>query len=594
MIKKINVFIIFLILFNLTGYLSVVAQYDPEITSDELRGSIDYLASDHMEGRYPGTIESGKAAKYIATMFQEAGLDIAGSPYQIFDEVTGIELGENSLITGETLWTVEKDYIPFNFSASTKITGEVIFCGYGFDIESDDLVWQDYSGVDVSDKWVLVFRGSPENDSAAGMLRAYNSDRDKALIARDKGAAGILMVSGYEYDTTDILATLYWDKSRSDVGIPAFNISRKVAESIFKNTGHGLKDLETILSDSLRPFSFGTGVTAQGLSGIRQINSTLRNVYAEVRGNDDKRNDEYIIVGAHFDHLGFGGPGSGSRSFELNKIHHGADDNASGVAAVIELAQKVAASKDDMKRSVMFVAFDGEEMGLLGSKKFVQRMPMDKSLVSAMINFDMVGRLSEDSLLFIGGTGTSQEGEEILNELNMGRFKLSLSTDGYGPSDHASFYAADIPVFFLSTGAHADYHTPNDIAFYINYEGEKRIVEYAYDLIMELANRKNLLTYQEAGPKERKKAGYDFKVTLGIMPDFTSSSNEGLRVDGVREGGPAYGGGMLKGDIIVAIEGKEILNIYDYMARLKQLSPGQIITVDVMRNGNEEVLIVQL
>jgi len=426
------------------------------------------------------------------------------------------------------------------------------------------------------------------------MLRAYNSDRDKALIARDKGAAGILMVSGYEYDTTDILATLYWDKSRSDVGIPAFNISRKVAESIFKNTGHGLKDLETILSDSLRPFSFGTGVTAQGLSGIRQINSTLRNVYAEVRGNDDKRNDEYIIVGAHFDHLGFGGPGSGSRSFELNKIHHGADDNASGVAAVIELAQKVAASKDDMKRSVMFVAFDGEEMGLLGSKKFVQRMPMDKSLVSAMINFDMVGRLSEDSLLFIGGTGTSQEGEEILNELNMGRFKLSLSTDGYGPSDHASFYAADIPVFFLSTGAHADYHTPNDIAFYINYEGEKRIVEYAYDLIMELANRKNLLTYQEAGPKERKKAGYDFKVTLGIMPDFTSSSNEGLRVDGVREGGPAYGGGMLKGDIIVAIEGKEILNIYDYMARLKQLSPGQIITVDVMRNGNEEVLIVQL
>jgi Zn-dependent M28 family amino/carboxypeptidase len=274
-------------------------------------------------------------------------------------------------------------------------------------------------------------------------------------------------------------------------------------------------------------------------------------------------------------------------------VHNGADDNASGVAAIIQLAEKLAAEKKN-KRSIIFVAFGAEEMGLVGSNAFTNKPPVETDKMVAMFNFDMVGRLdTATNGLSIGGSQTSKETEALLTDLNTG-FNLAFSPEGVGPSDHASFYLQNIPVFFITTGAHVDYHTPLDDADLINYEGEKRIVEFAALVIANVANRETVLTFQEAGPKFQRSRGGRFKVTFGIMPDVAGFEKRGLRVDAVTKGRPGDKSGMKKGDIITAIDGKKVGGVYDYMDRLKTLELGQLISVDIIRDDKEMVLIVQL
>ena len=318
-----------------------------------------------------------------------------------------------------------------------------------------------------------------------------------------------------------------------------------------------------------------------------------RNVVALLPGTDSGLKNEYIVVGAHFDHLGMGGPGSGSRMVDTSAVHNGADDNASGVAMIIQLAEKLAAQKSN-KRSIVFAAFSAEEMGLVGSKEFVNKPPVEMAKIKAMFNFDMVGRFDEkNNGLSIGGSQTGKESEELMNRLNSG-FNLAFSPEGVGPSDHASFYLQNIPVFFISTGAHPDYHTPFDDADRINYEGEKRIGDYAFALISEVANRQNDLTFQEAGPKFQRSRGGRLKVTFGIMPDYAGLEKRGLRIDAVTPGKPADKGGMKKGDIITAVEGKKVGGIHDYMSRLQALKVGQQVSVDIIRDDKPMVLIIQL
>ncbi len=304
--------------------------------------------------------------------------------------------------------------------------------------------------------------------------------------------------------------------------------------------------------------------------------------------------DQYVVVGAHFDHLGMGGPGSGSRAVDTIAIHNGADDNASGVAEVIELAEKAASEKSN-RRSIIFVCFSGEEMGLIGSSAFVNNPPVPLDKIDAMLNFDMVGRLdTTTNALSVGGTQTAKEFESILNDLNPG-FDLAMSPEGVGPSDHASFYIQDIPVLFFTTGAHPDYHTPYDDADKINYEGEKKVTEYSYKILMDIANRDGSMTFQEAGPKyQRSSRGDRYKVTMGFMPDFAGIEKRGLRVDAVTKGKAADLAGMKKGDIITAIEGKKVGGIHDYMNRIQSLEAGQRVSVDILRGDKEMVLIVQL
>jgi len=313
-----------------------------------------------------------------------------------------------------------------------------------------------------------------------------------------------------------------------------------------------------------------------------------------LEGSDPVLKNEFVVIGAHFDHLGMGGEGSGSRAVDEIAVHNGADDNASGTAGVIELAQKLSANRSKLKRSFIFVAFTGEEMGLLGSKEFVNKPPVDLKKVNAMINMDMIGRLNpETNTISIGGTGTSAESDSILKMIEAGRpFKISRSTDGYGPSDHASFYSENIPVFYFSTGAHDEYHTPADDADKINYSGEVALLEMVYDLAG-IISAGEKLNFRESGAKQAARYGRNMKVTLGIVPDMVSNDNNGLRVDGVRKGGPAEVSGIVKGDRIVSIEGQPVTNIYDYMARLGKLKAGQVASVEIVREGKKQVLIVQ-
>jgi len=263
------------------------------------------------------------------------------------------------------------------------------------------------------------------------------------------------------------------------------------------------------------------------------------------------------------------------------------------VAAIIQLAEKLAGEKK-YKRSIIFVAFGAEEMGLVGSKEFTNKPPVETEKMVGMFNFDMVGRLDPTTNgLSIGGTQTSKETETILTDLNTG-FELAFSPEGVGPSDHASFYLQNIPVFFISTGAHSDYHTPLDDAELINFEGTKRVADYSYLVINELVNRESALTFQEAGPKFQRSRGGRYKVTFGVMPDFAGLEKRGLRIDAVTPGKPADKAGMKKGDIVTAIDGNKVGSIYDYMSRLQMLKVGQQVSVDIIRDEKETVLIVQL
>jgi hypothetical protein len=290
-----------------------------------------------------------------------------------------------------------------------------------------------------------------------------------------------------------------------------------------------------------------------------------------------------------------GGPGSSSRRPDTIAVHNGADDNASGVSALLEIAGKLKNNQALLRRSVILVAFGAEEMGLLGSKYFVNHPPVALSQMDAMVNLDMVGRLDTLKGIQIGGTGTSVEADSLIRLCNNhDRFKLILNQEGSGPSDHSSFYGKNIPVFFITTGAHQDYHTPDDDVERINFPGLTSVTEFAYRLILDIDNNPRKLAYREAGPKETPTANYRFKVTLGFMPDFSSTDVEGVRVDFVTKGKAAERGGIKNGDIITAIDGLAVKNIYDYMYRLSKLSKNQIISVELLRNGQKEVLIIHL
>jgi hypothetical protein len=593
---------ILILIITVLVYLNSFSQENlvPEITSSELTDHISYLASDELGGRYPGTEGATLAAEYIRNCFSEYGLTLMGDEgYQNFEIVMQLSPGENNVLkVGEESFVRGEDFSPFPFSQSNSVKTRVVFAGYGFDINNDSISWNDYEGIDVLRKWALILRGDPEMEKDDSPYALYGDDRDKVLIARDKGAAGVLLVSGKEFDKEDKLVGLYYDKSQSNAGLPVIHIKRSLANKILAETGKTIEMLEEELISSKNPASRELGAIVYVVADIVQEKVTARNVVGMIQGNDPVLKDEFVVIGAHYDHLGMGGPGSGSRFMDSLDVHNGADDNASGTAGVIELAGKLAANEQLLSRSVVFVAFDGEEQGLLGSRYFVKNPLFDMAKVKAMINFDMIGRLDpQDRGVAVGGTGTSAEAEELLLASNDQGLDLGFSPEGYGPSDHAAFYAEDIPVFFISTGAHSDYHTPADDWQLINYDGAADVLDMAYNLVVRLAGEEVMLTFKEAGPKERQggRAGYKFKVTLGIMPDFTGSSDvKGLGVGGVRKDGPADKGGMEKGDIIIAMDGLPVNDIYDYMNRLKKLKRGQRISVDVMRDGEVKVLIVEL
>jgi aminopeptidase YwaD len=587
--------ILLLRVFSLTAQQALT----PEITTNDLQTDISYLASDELKGRYTGSEGGIAASNFIRDQFQKAGLTLLGdNGFQNFEVVVSVSAGENNSLRINGGQPVAKDlFTPFPFTQNSELNAGVVFVGYGFDINQDSLKWQDYEGVDVTGKWVLVLRGDPEMDKQESRFEEFGDDRDKVIEARDHGAAGVILVSGVGFDKDDDLVRMIYDKTQSNTGIPVIQVKRAVADQILAPDNLTVEGVEKNIKTGMKPESMVLKAKVDARAEVVHQKVNARNVIGMLEGSDPVLKDSYIVIGAHYDHLGMGGPGSGSRFMDSLAVHNGADDNASGTAGVLEVAAKLASMKGSLGRSIIFVAFDGEELGILGSGYFVDHPPVKLTSIMAMVNFDMIGRLKDDSpAIMIGGMGTAKESAGILDSLNNLGIQLNYSPEGFGPSDHASFYAENIPVYFITTGAHEDYHTPDDDWQKINYKGEVKILDIAVELVLELANRPTALTFQEAGPKEQSsgRAGYRFKVTLGIMPDFTTTVESGLPVGGVKKDGPAYKGGMLKGDVIVAMDGKPVNDIYDYMNRLKKLQKGQTISVDVLRNGQIVVLIIQL
>jgi hypothetical protein len=592
-VKKIVV-LTFLIL-SFAGY----SQRNPEITARELKTDVYFLASDSLKGRKPGTKEADIAADYIRKQFIASGLKlICDNGFQYFEIVTDVTAGSHNTLQFDDFHGIfEKDFMPVAYSSNGTVSNTVVFTGYGFDIDQDSLKWNDYEGVDVKGKWVMLFRGDPELDNNESKFIPYTEIRGKILVAKDHGAAGVLIVTPVEVDKDDKLIGLHSENNDVTSGIPVINIKREAGDMLLKSSGYKLDSLEKILNKTRKPRTLVLPLVVTASAEIIQKKAKTENVIGMIEGTDPVLKNEYIVVGGHYDHLGFGGPGTGSRMPDTVAIHNGADDNASGTAMVIELAGKLAAEKNQLKRSIIFISFSGEEMGLLGSKYFVDHSPVDLKKIKAMFNFDMVGRFDkEKNSISISGTGTSLEADSIIRIYEKGLpFTVTHSPDGYGPSDHASFYASNIPVFFFTTGSHMDYHTPFDKANKLDYQKEKEIGDFSCNLIMNVDNMPKALTFHESGRKEGySRGGRRLKVTLGIMPDFAGTEKKGLRVDGVTKDGPAYRGGMLKGDIITAINGLSVGNIYEYMSRLGKLKQGQTINVEVIRNGKNEILIIQL
>ena len=327
---------------------------------------------------------------------------------------------------------------------------------------------------------------------------------------------------------------------------------------------------------------------------------TTHNIIAVLPGKDKQMKHEYIVVGSHYDHLGLGGQNSGSRRPDTLGVHPGADDNASGDAVLLELAKHF--KKERAKRSIIFAFFGAEEQGLIGSKNFLEWMkkddarrinlPADKKGIVAMVNLDMVGRM-RDNAMSVSGTGTSSEfkamAEAAAVQTNV---NISCTPDGYGPSDHASFVAQDIPVLFLTTGGHMEYHTPDDVPTTLNYDGMQQTLDFSKSLIMRIANMPTTPDYISVPSTNKMKHG-KFKVTLGLMPDVMGASRiPGLRADIVVAGKSAHNAGIRSGDIIQEIDGKPVTNMDDYMQRLSELEPDTTVPVKVLRN--EETLIFQV
>jgi hypothetical protein len=588
-----NIIRIFPILIILFIYSSIG---NSQVTVKKLQDHIKYLASDSLRGRLTGSPGDSLAAEYIKGKLISYGLKpLTGDGLQRYKVTKRVVAGKsNSLSVNGISYVADKDFMPFAFSSNAGIVSEVVFAGYGFNINTDSLKWNDYEGIDVKGKWVMILRGDPEPENNKSPFISYSADRDKALLAKDMGAAGVLMVSGPILDSQDAFEPLHMEGY--SVGIPVLRIKKEVADIILSNSNNTVALLEKKLNESKKPFSFPVKVSVNGKTEIVRELATTRNVVMLLPGEDPKLKDEYVILGAHFDHLGMGGPGSGSRALDTIGIHHGADDNASGVAMMLELAEKFAKTKGSHKRSIICLSFSGEEEGLLGSKHFVDDPGIDLAKVDAMINMDMVGRLNETNNLQIGGVGTATGLKELVYaNTDTSIIKLTLSPEGYGPSDHSSFYGKNIPVLFYFTGAHMDYHTPTDTWEKINYKGMVEISDLIFRVAEELASENSKLVFQEAGPKVES-GRYPMRkgVTLGIMPDFAGVIKNGLRADFVTPGKPAALGGMKKGDIITFINGKPVNNIQDYMFRMGQLKHGQTISVEVLRNDKKVVLLLQL
>jgi len=564
----------------------------------KLQQHVSYLASDALDGRRTGTAGATDAARYIAGEFARLGLRPAASGpatrrgsqvmaryLQSFPYVAGVELGNGNTLTfvresgfgGAQTVRVRDDWMPLGFSANGKVDGALVFVGFG--ITASEQNYDDYAGLNVKHKVAIALQGTPDGDNPHGRFTRYDGIRWKAIAARTAGAKALLVVARENDFKSERLARLAYDHTGGDAGIPVVVISRSAVDSILGTPT--VNDWQTIAKDKSHATKHPPTGQLTLVTDVVRKEVPAYNVIGVLEGSDRLLKNETIVIGAHYDHLGRGG--SGSLAQRSGEIHHGADDNASGTAGMLELARLLTSQRPRPKRTIVFAGFGGEEEGLLGSNYYVNNPVMPLANTVAMINMDMIGRM-KDRKLVIGGVGTAKEWRDIIAKgtADTNRsFALTLNEDGYGPSDHSSFYGKQVPVLFFWTGTHIDYHKPTDTWEKINYADQARVLDLVAYIVREIDSADKRVTYMTAKTEATPRTG-GFRVYLGTIPNY-AESDDGLLIDGVRDDSPAAKAGLKAGDRIVKIGTRDIKNVYDYTYALGEMKGGEEYVVEVVR-----------
>lgn len=588
------------------------APLSPEISIADLRNQVSYLASDALAGRATGSKGANLAADYAARLFKDAGLKTVepnSNYFQSFAFNAGVRVLTNAnrlnVTSGTTGLTciVERDFRPLSFTENSTVDGDVVFVGYGLSVPGKAAeAYDSYSGVNVSNKIALVLRYVPEevDPKRRAELNRYAGLRYKAMLARDHGAKAVLFVTGPNSPNAGELAGLTFDSSLSGSGIVAASIGSNVVQALFANSGKSLKAVQSAL-DKEDPHAEGAfdlkDVKVQITTAIEHIKKTDQNVIAVLPPVSANASTEWVLVGAHYDHLGHGESGGAMhRAGEEHAVHPGADDNASGTAAVLEIAAALAKQRaekpESHQRGVIFALWSGEEIGLIGSSHFAEHPPLPITNITAYVNFDMVGRL-RDNKLSLQGVGSSSAWRKLIEKRNVAAgFNVALQEDPYLPTDTTPFYSKRVPVLNFFTGSHEDYHRPTDKPDTLNYEGLERITKFALALIADLANNAEKPDYltvarSDSGGGSRE----NLRAYLGTIPDYATEI-AGVKLSGVRGGGPAEKAGLKGGDIIVEFGGKKIANIYDYTYAMDAVKIGQPVQIVVQRDGQRVTLTV--
>jgi hypothetical protein len=561
---------------------------DPHRYLDDIKA----LSAPAMEGRGAGSKGLTRAEHLIEKRYKSLGLEPAGtnSYLQPFTVITGAQLkGKNSfaVLTGaeKRELKAKQDFVPFSFSASGSAHGPLVFAGYG--ISADEFHYDDYAGIDVKDKIVVVLRYEPpsfgEKGGNQGMTQ-HSQLVTKAINARNHGARALVLVNGKLGDGEEDLLTRFGSVSGPEnAGIIFLQVKNDVAEGWLKAAGKSLAELQAQINASSKPASFALAEnqTAALTVSIATTRATVNNVLAYLPG----RTDEYVIIGAHYDHLGRGNFDSLAPS-QIGQIHPGADDNASGTAGVLELARLLAPQKGQLRRGILFASFAGEELGLLGSAAWVRdpTRPLDKA--AAMLNMDMIGRI-KDQKVYIGGVGTGSTLKAVVEQASeKSGFKIEYSPGGYSSSDHTSFVAKKIPVLFFFSGLHSDYHKPSDTWEKIDPVAATKLLEVVGATLEQLAEaeeRPAFIVVAEERPAGGP-GGSGYGPYFGSIPDFGEVEN-GVKFSDVRPGSPAAKAGLKAGDILVQFGDKPIKNLYDFTDALRRSKVGDVVEVKVLRDG---------
>ncbi len=583
MLKRPRSFRLSLALFSVVVILAAASTV-PKADPSRYLNDIKTLASPEMEGRGAGSKGLVRAEKLIEKRYKELHLDPAGvNGYaQPFTVVTGARLKSDNRLVEESPDSggelkVNRDFVPFSFSSSGEVQAPVVFAGYG--VTADEFHYDDYAGVEVKDKIVVVLRYEPAGFAAKSGnngLTHHSQLITKAINARNHGAKAVVVVNGKLGDGEEDLLTRFGSVSGpEDIGIVMVQVKNAIADRWFSGHGKSLKDLQEQINSGGNPASFALPETLH-LSlhiDIETTRATINNVLAWLPG----QTDEYVIIGAHYDHLGRGNFDSLAPS-QIGQIHPGADDNASGTAGVLELARLLAPQRGQFKRSILFMDFSGEELGLLGSAAWVKTptRPLEKAV--AMINMDMIGRIQNDKV-YIGGVGTGSTFKAVLEQAQKDApFKIEYSSGGYASSDHTSFVTKKIPVLFFFSGLHSDYHKPSDTWDKINAPSAAHLLDMVGDVAVQLANAPQAPAFQVVAEDKPPAGGSGggYGPYFGSIPDFGQTEN-GVKFSDVKPNSPAAKAGLKAGDVLIQFGDKPIKNLYDFTDALRRSKVGDIV-----------------